>query len=146
MTENIEFLVEAFGCRVGSLPSSYLGLPLGAPFKSILVREGVEERLRKRLALWKRQYISKGGRLTLIRSTLSSMPICYMSLFRIPRIVRLRLEKIWRDFFWGGGNMENKPHLVNRDTVCSAKMGWGGVLFGLGVRRLDCLNRTLLGK
>ena len=111
--ENIESLVEAFGCQVGSLPSSYLGLPLGAPFKSIPVWDDVEERLCRRLALWKRQYISKGGRLTLIRSTLSSMPIYYMSLFRIPRIVILRLEKIQRDFFWGGGNMEHKPHLVN---------------------------------
>ena len=63
--ENIDFLTKAFRCRVGSLPS-YLGLALGAPFKSVSVWDGVEERLRRRLALWKRQYISKGGRLTLI--------------------------------------------------------------------------------
>ena len=56
---------------------------------------------------------SKGGRLTLIRSTLSSMPIYFMSLFRIPRIVILRLEKIQGDFFWGGENLEQKTHLVN---------------------------------
>ena len=35
--ENIDFLAKAFGFRVGSLPSSYLGLPLGAPFKSVAV-------------------------------------------------------------------------------------------------------------
>ncbi|RVW19481.1 hypothetical protein CK203_114085 [Vitis vinifera] len=64
--------------------------------------DGVEERMRKRLALWKRQFISKGGRITLIRSTLASMPIYLMSLMRIPRVVRLRLEKIQRDFLWGG--------------------------------------------
>ncbi|RVW76004.1 hypothetical protein CK203_052807 [Vitis vinifera] len=88
---------------VGSLPSTYLGLPLGAPHKSVVVWDGVEERMRKRLALWKRQFISKGGRLTLIWSTLASMPIYLMSLMRIPRVVRLRLEKIQRDFLWGGG-------------------------------------------
>ena len=54
--------------------------------------------MRKRLALWKRQFISKGGRITLIRSTLASMLIYLMSLMRIPRVVRLRLEKIQRDF------------------------------------------------
>ena len=34
----------------------------------------------------------------LIRSTLSSLPIYYMSLFVIPRKVKLRLKKIQRDF------------------------------------------------
>ena len=36
----------------------------------------------------------------LIQNTLSSMPIYFMSLFRIPRIVKLRLEKIQMDFLW----------------------------------------------
>ncbi|RVW16541.1 hypothetical protein CK203_069457 [Vitis vinifera] len=33
--ENFDDLAMEFGCRVGSLPCTYLGLPLGAPFKSI---------------------------------------------------------------------------------------------------------------
>ena len=35
--ENIDDLALDFGCRVGSLPSTYLGLPLGAPFKTVSV-------------------------------------------------------------------------------------------------------------
>ncbi|KAL6327359.1 hypothetical protein AAG906_018961 [Vitis piasezkii] len=49
--ENIDDLALDFGCRVGSLPSTYLGLPLGAPFKSVSVWDGVEERFRRRLFL-----------------------------------------------------------------------------------------------
>ena len=90
--ENLETLALEAGCKVGKLPS-YLGIPLGANHKSVAVWDGVEERFRKRLALWKRQFISKGGRITLIRSTLSSMPIYLMSLLRMPRAVSLRLEK-----------------------------------------------------
>ncbi|KAL6331818.1 hypothetical protein AAG906_020162 [Vitis piasezkii] len=127
--ENLENLALEAGCKVGRLPSSYLGIPLGANHKSVAVWDGVEERFRKRLALWKRQFISKGGRITLIRSTLSSMPIYLMSLLRMPRVVSLRLEKIQRDFLWGGGALERKPHLG-----------------GLGVRRLSTLNRALLCK
>ena len=79
--------------------------------------------------------------MTLIRSTLSSMPIYLMSLLRIPRVVSLRLEKIQRDFLWGGGALERKPYLVNWDTVCLDKSKGG-----LGVRRLSIINRALLCK
>ena len=94
----VDVLDLELGCKVGALPSSYLGLPLGAPHNSVAVWDGIEERFRKRLVLWKRQYISKGGRLTLIRSTLSCLPVYFMSLFCLPRRVRLRLEQIQRDF------------------------------------------------
>ena len=63
---NIEGLTLELGCKVGGIPSSYLGMPLGAAFNSLAVWDGVEERFCRRLAMWKRHYISKGGRLTLI--------------------------------------------------------------------------------
>ena len=97
--ENVEELTIECGCKFSTHSSSYLGLPLGARFKDVAVWDEVKERLRKRLSIWKRQYISKGGRLTLIRSTLSSMFIYCMSLFYMPRSVSLRLEQIKRDFF-----------------------------------------------
>ncbi|KAL6322779.1 hypothetical protein AAG906_019048 [Vitis piasezkii] len=138
---DIEDLALELGCKVGGLPSSYLGLPLGAPFKSEVVWDSVEERFRKRLAMWKRQYISKGGRLTLIRSTLSSLPVYFMSLFLLPRKVRMRLEKIQRDFLWGGGALDQRPHLVRWNLVClERKKG------GLGVRNLALMNKALLDK
>ncbi|KAJ9696179.1 hypothetical protein PVL29_008429 [Vitis rotundifolia] len=104
--ENIDDLALDYGCRVGGLSSSYLGLPLGAPFKIVSVWDGVEERFCKRLFMWKRQYLSKGGRATLIRNTLSNLPIYFISLPRLPSSVRRRLEQIQRDFLWGGGNLE----------------------------------------
>ena len=57
--ENLEELAEELGCILGILPTTYLGLlPLGAKHNSTTIWDGVEERFRKRLALWKRQYIS----------------------------------------------------------------------------------------
>ena len=82
--DNVEALAAKLGCGVGSLPTKYLGLPLGAPQRASGVWDSIEERFRNRLSSWKRQYILKGGRLTLIRSTLSSLPIYFLSLFRIP--------------------------------------------------------------
>lgn len=68
----------------------------------MLVWDGVEERFWKRLAMWKRQFISKGGRITLIWSTLSSIPIYFMFFMHMLRVVRLRLEQIQRTFFGAG--------------------------------------------
>ncbi|RVX04357.1 putative ribonuclease H protein [Vitis vinifera] len=107
--EILEMAVE-LGCKVGKLPSTYLGLPLGAPNKAGSVWDGVEERMR-------------------------------LSLFRMPRVVARRLEKLQRDFLWGGGSMERKAHLVNWERVCMGKEKGG-----LGLRKLIPLNKALLGK
>ncbi|KAL6329297.1 hypothetical protein AAG906_015506 [Vitis piasezkii] len=53
-----EILPVGLGCKVGS-PFHLFGAPLGASQKSVKVWDGVEERMRKKLALWKRQFISK---------------------------------------------------------------------------------------
>ena len=66
--ENIDELVSKLGCKQGNLLSTYLGLPLGAPFRSIVVWDGVEERFSKWLSMRERQDISKGDRITLINS------------------------------------------------------------------------------
>ena len=95
---NIEMLAGELGCGVGSLPTTYLSLPLRAPHRAMGVWDTIEERFRKRMASWKRQYISKGGRLMLIRSRLSSLPIYFLSLFGLPKLVCSRFEKIRRDF------------------------------------------------
>ncbi|WJZ83602.1 hypothetical protein VitviT2T_003270 [Vitis vinifera] len=97
--------------------------------------------MRRRLAQWKRQYISKGGRITLIKSTLASIPIYLLSLIRIPKAVAKRIERIQRDFLWGGGCLEGKAHLINWKVVCSPKEEGG-----LGIRKIDLLNKALLGK
>ena len=127
----METLAEELGCKAYSLPSTYLGLPLGSRNRSVCAWDGVGQRLRKRLAKWKRQHISKGERATLITSTMSSLPIYYMSILHMPRVVRLRLDHIQRNVLAGGGNLEKKSHLVNWATVYMSKE-YGGV----GVKNL----------
>lgn len=54
-----------------SRASIYLGLPLGAPFRLVVIWDRVEVRFHERFSMWKRQYICKGCRFTLIKSTIS---------------------------------------------------------------------------
>ena len=139
--ENMEELAFELGCKVGRLPSTYLVMSLGAPFKSVAIWDEVEERFHKRLDMWKHQYISKGGRVTLIKSMLSSLPIYLMSILQLQRGVGLRLEQIQRDFLWGGGALVQRPQLVRWATICLDKRKGG-----LGVKSLSTLNKALLCK
>jgi hypothetical protein len=106
IVDNMDDLAGILGCGVSSLPLKYLGLPLGAPFKN---KSSWDER---RLASWKRLYLSKSGRVTLIKSTLSNLPTYFLPLFPIPSSVANRIEKLQRDFLWGGIGEEFKFHLL----------------------------------
>ena len=114
-------LFENDNVKIPGFNSQLLVLPLGAKYKALSVWDSVEERFRKRLASWKIQYISKGGRVTLIRSSLSSLPIYHLSFFRVPLKVCARLERIQRQFFWGESDLDKKVSLVSWVTVCTEK-------------------------
>ena len=118
---NLNALAAELGCRTLHFPSTYLGLPLAASHKYVVVWDNIEERVRRRLALWKRNYISKGGRLTLIKSTLASLPLYQMSMVRMLVVVAKRLEKLQWNFLWSGGTLEKKAHLVKWEVVCLGK-------------------------
>ena len=90
---NISNLATILGCKVESTAIKYLGLPLGAQFKSTAIWTLILERMEKRLAGWRKRHLSKGGRITLIKSTLSGLPTYFLSLFSIPTSVAHRLEK-----------------------------------------------------
>jgi hypothetical protein len=72
--DDIEQFAGLLGCGISSLPLKYLGLQLGASFKLKTMWPKLEELMARWLAPWKRMYLSKGGRVTLIKSTLSNLP------------------------------------------------------------------------
>jgi hypothetical protein len=119
----------------------YLGMPLGAPYKGLSVWNSILEKIERRLASWQTLYLSKGGHLTLLKNTLSSLPTYFLSLFTILVSVAQRIEKLQRNFLWGGMGEGVKYHLVSWDQVYSP-MDYGG----LGVKNLTLFNKALLGK
>ena len=96
--DDVHALADILGCRVGSLPMSYLGMPLGASHNSLSIWNPILEKIERKLAGWKKLYLSKGGRLMLLKSTLSSLPIYFLSLFTLPTYVANKIEKLQRDF------------------------------------------------
>jgi hypothetical protein len=99
------------------------------------------EKMERHLAGWKRLYLSKGGRLTLIKTTLSNLPTYYLSLFPIPTAVAKRIETVQRNFLWGDFEEITKFHLVNWDLICTSFSNGG-----LNIHSLRHFNEALLGK
>ena len=51
-------------------------------------------------------------KVTLIKSTLSSLPTYFLSILPIPEKVANRMEKLQRNFLWSGISGDSKLHLV----------------------------------
>jgi hypothetical protein len=100
---NVDQLAGFLGYGTGNLPLKYSWLLLEASFKLKSMWVELEELMARWLAPWKGLYLSKGGKVTLIKSTILNMPTYMLSLFPIPVQVANHIEKIQRDFLWGGG-------------------------------------------
>ena len=83
IVHNMHLLLVVLGCKQGYLPMKHLGLPLGTKFKDKTIWNPILEKMERRLVGWKCLYFSKGGRVTLIKSTLSNLPTYFLSLFPI---------------------------------------------------------------
>lgn len=93
---DIDALVADLGCKVGRLPIPYLGLPLGASYKS-KVWGLVVDRVRRKLVGWKAVSLTKGGRVTLLKAVLASIHVYFISLFVMPSSIADQIERLQWD-------------------------------------------------
>ena len=119
----------------------FLGFPLGAKFKDKSIWNPILVEMERRLEGLKRLYLSKGGRVTLIKSTLSNLPTYFLSLFPILASMANQIERLQRNFLWGSLGDDPKIHLVKWASVC-APISSGG----LRIRKLSLFKEALLGK
>ncbi|WVZ61936.1 LOW QUALITY PROTEIN: hypothetical protein U9M48_011741 [Paspalum notatum var. saurae] len=112
---------ELFGCRSGSFPFRYLGLPMHYRKLRNSEWKHLEERFEKRLSGWKGKLLSVGGRLVLINSVLSSLPMFMLSFFAIPKGVLRKLEYFRSRFFWQNDQHKKKYHLIKWDQIRQPK-------------------------
>lgn len=84
----------------------------------------------KKLGTWKYRNQNE------TKATLSDLPTCYMSLYRMPSTVVNTTEKLYRNFLWKGGSLQGS-HLVWWDKVIKTHAQGG-----LGLQSL--IDKTVL--
>ena len=93
--------------RLLAIPFLYLGIPIGANPRCSDIWDPIVKKCERKLAKWKQKLLSFGGRVTLIKFVLDSIPIHLFSFFKAPNKILDKLVWIQRHFLWGGG-MEQK--------------------------------------
>jgi hypothetical protein len=132
---------DLFNCQVSFFPIRYLGVPISASRLHVADWAKMEEKPAKKLDTWQGNSLSIAGRTTLINSSLVNSTIYHMSMYLLPKTVIKRMDKNRRKFFWQGGSLKKKYHLVQWRKVCRAKKQRG-----LGIKNLRKVNVSLLCK
>ncbi|GAV86784.1 zf-RVT domain-containing protein, partial [Cephalotus follicularis] len=123
--------------REGTLPVTYLGLPLITKRLSKTDCTPLVECLTARASSWISTSLSFAGRLQLVKATLVSMQVYWCSAFLLPSSIAKECDRILRKFLWGGQGRGK----VKWTEVCKP-MAEGG----LGIKDLKTWNRALFLK
>jgi len=82
----------------------------------------VIEKIQRKISFLGGRWINKAGKLILLNSVLSALPIYQFSALLAPKSVCNSLARILRDFLWQGGkDNHGKFHLLNWNTIIRSK-------------------------
>ncbi|GKC95787.1 hypothetical protein Tco_1161229 [Tanacetum coccineum] len=103
------------GCSILTAPFNYLGVKVGSNMSKVS----------SRLSKWKLKLLSIGGRLTLLNSVLTSIPLYHMSIFKVPIGVLNHLEYIRLNLFYGVDGSDRKLAWIGWNMVITSKNNGG---------------------
>jgi hypothetical protein len=130
--ERLAHLATTFQCQTGSLPFTYLGLPLSntkptvqdcLPLVHIVERRLVSTSI----------FLNQGGKLRLVNSVLSSLPTFYMCSIKAPIDILNQVDKYRRHYLWTGGDIHAKKTLAAWKLVSRPKSKGGLGVIKLGI-------------
>ena len=122
-------------------PFKYLGLEVGGNPRKKQFWEPVINKINARLSIWKGRFLSMAGRVCLLKSVFTAIPLFYLSFFKAPILVCNRIISIQRKFLWAWGRDNRSISWVRWENVCKP-LEEGG----LGIKDVRNINNALLTK
>lgn len=128
------------GCLHAKCPFSYLGIPLGEKMNRNSAWKPVLVKIKNKLSSWKAKTLLRVGRLPLIKSVFNTLPIYYMSMFKMPKSIAKKIMKLQRRFFWG----DSLGHRISIPAIKWSSNELPKELGGLRVGNIKHKNLILL--
>ncbi|KAG5580299.1 hypothetical protein H5410_050926 [Solanum commersonii] len=128
----ISLTQEITGFSHKSSPISYLGFPLNIGGQRITNYSELVAKVVKKISGWHSRNLSFGGKVTLVKHVLQSIPIDTMEVISPPKTTLNYIKRVTTDFFWGLEKDRKKYHWASWETL-SFPYDEGGI----GVRNLE---------
>lgn len=139
--QRINHLASTFGCSIGSLPFTYLGLPLSLSKPNVADFWPLVSKCERRLVTIS-SFLTYAGRLQMTNAVLSALPTYAMCTFLLPKTVIKQIDKFRKHYLWRGSDMSSKkPPKAAWKLVCNSHENGG-----LGIHDLQLQNECLLLK
>lgn len=136
----LNLLATSFNCAKGSLPFTYLGLPLGTTKPKVEDFLPLVTKCEKRLHATS-MFLSQAGRLQMINAIFTSLPMFHLGSYLLPKTVIEQIDKYRKHCLWREANINAKgPPKAAWWMVCLPKGG------GLGVINLKTQHEAILLK
>ncbi|XP_058739158.1 uncharacterized protein LOC131611048 [Vicia villosa] len=97
-------------CKVEESNFYFLGIPIGFDPRKESTWKPLVLKLKKRLGSWKNRFLNLGGIVTLLKFILTSLTIFTMSFYKMPLKVVKEVNRIQKNFLWGGMEERRKIH------------------------------------
>lgn len=100
--EAVAALKNVLGCKLGSFPQTYLGLPLSHEKLCLTAFTPLISKVDRSLSGWQASLLNPMGRAVLVNAVLDSQLVYMMSVMLIPQGVLDAMDRQRRAFFWSG--------------------------------------------
>jgi hypothetical protein len=127
--ERMTHLANTFGCHIGTMPFTYLGLPMGMTKPRIEDFTPMMDRGERRLSTCS-TWLSYSSRLEMVNSVISLITTYAMCTVKLPKGVINNIDRARKQCLWRGNDPEKKSgNLMAWPTVMKPKALYRTMLF-----------------
>jgi len=105
--DRMQILANTFGCDLGTLPFTYLGLPLGTTKPKIEDLTPIMDRVERRLSACS-TWLSYSGRLEMVNSSITPIVTYAMCTIKLPKGVIENIDRARKQCLWRGNSQKKR--------------------------------------